>query len=82
MERIRKGYAEDPTFQKKFPRYWTKDGDYYFYQGAVIVPDVGDLREEVIRTMHAPRTEGHMGRDKTIQKIKKKHFSGHHCLSK
>ena len=68
MERIRKGYAEDPTFQKKFPRYWTKDGDYYFYQGAVIVPDVGDLREEVIRTMHAPRTEGHMGRDKKSRK--------------
>jgi len=74
MERIKKGYAQDPSFQGKMPRYWVKEGDYYFYQGTVIVPDVGTLREEIIRAMHAPISEGHMGRDKTIAKIRRTFF--------
>ena len=71
MDRIKKGYAEDPQFQGKMPRFWEKDGDYYFYQGKVIVPEVDTLKEDILTAMHAPASEGHMGREKTIQKVRR-----------
>ena len=74
MDRIKRGYSQDPAFQNKLPRYWEKIDDYYFYQGQVIVPDVGTLREDIIRSMHAPVSEGHMGRDKTLKKIRRTFF--------
>jgi len=71
MDRIKKGYAEDPQFQGKMPRFWEKEGDYYFYQGKVIVPEVDTLKEDILTAMHAPASEGHMGREKTIQKVRR-----------
>jgi len=69
MDRIQKGYQEDPTFYLQHD-YISKDG-YYFKGNQIVVPDEANLRRDVIDSVHSPSYAAHGGRDKTLELVKR-----------
>jgi len=55
----------------KDPR-WTKEADgLWHYEGQIYVPDVGDLRLQVLKSRHNHMLAGHLGQIKTYQLVRR-----------
>ena len=70
LNRIKHGYVEDPYYanEKNVARFVHKD-HLYMHKSMIVVPDVGDLRHDIIALYHDPPFAGHLGRDKTQHSV-------------
>ena len=62
MDAIRSSYTSDPCFS---PQGLEQAHGIYYKDERIVVPNVGDLRERILRECHESMFAGHMGRDKT-----------------
>ena len=70
MQRIQDGYAVDPWYsQKKTENRRTLVNGFWVHKDRILVPNAGTLRMDVIREHHAPRSSGHVGRDRTKELV-------------
>jgi hypothetical protein len=70
---ISKGYAFDPMFSDtKYNHRWKFQHSLWFtIDGQIAVPDLGDLREQVIAAHHTNTFSGHPGVARTADSIKR-----------
>ena len=69
MDAIRKVSAEDEEFQKSYQQH----GDLWYYQERVAVPYDEELRNQILKECHMPAERGHLGVDKTLERVAR-HF--------
>ena len=71
---IRVGYLSDPWFQGDREAMLTAKGGLWFLKSnpkILVVPNVGGVRERILRESHDALYSGHLGMDRTLQLIQR-----------
>ena len=69
-EQIAKGYAKDSFFTNpENLKTFTREGRFWLKDGRIVVPDVDNIRKDIMTEMHVPPYSGHVGTARTIQSI-------------
>ena len=64
IQQIRDSYKLDPSFESE--KFEECKGLYY-YRNRIVIPNVKELRDQVLSECHDSRFAGHMGKDKTLE---------------
>ena len=77
--RILSGYAKDPMYQQEQRlTALTKGSDGLWRFGErIAVPADPKLRRDITRELHAPAPQGHLGRDKTVERVARQFWWPH-----
>ncbi|KAF8753958.1 hypothetical protein RHS01_06573 [Rhizoctonia solani] len=62
-----------PSIQRAFKDYEMEAG-LLFYQGQIVVPDVGTLRTDLLRIFHDSPLAGHPGRQRTLELVSRNYY--------
>ncbi|QRW23803.1 Retrotransposable element Tf2 protein [Rhizoctonia solani] len=62
-----------PSIKRAFKDYQMEAG-LLFYQGRIVVPDVGTLRTDLLRIFHDSPLAGHPGRQRTLELISRNYY--------
>ncbi|KAF8759681.1 hypothetical protein RHS01_01538 [Rhizoctonia solani] len=62
-----------PSIKKAFKDYQMEAG-LLFYQGRIVVPDVGTLRTDLLRIFHDSPLAGHPGRQRTLELVSRNYY--------
>ncbi|QRW18205.1 Retrotransposable element Tf2 protein [Rhizoctonia solani] len=62
-----------PSIKRAFKDYEMEAG-LLFYQGRIVVPDVGTLRTDLLRIYHDSPLSGHPGRQRTLELISRAYY--------
>ncbi|QRW22959.1 Retrotransposable element Tf2 protein [Rhizoctonia solani] len=62
-----------PSIKRAFKDYKMEAG-LLFYQGCIVVPDVGTLRTDLLRIFHASPIAGHPGRQQTLELVSRNYY--------
>ncbi|QRW23889.1 Retrotransposable element Tf2 protein [Rhizoctonia solani] len=62
-----------PSIKRAFKDYQMEAG-LLFYQGRIVVPDVGTLRTDLLRIFHDSPLAGHPGRQRTLELILRNYY--------
>ncbi|KAF8751812.1 hypothetical protein RHS01_08505 [Rhizoctonia solani] len=62
-----------PSIKKAFKDYEMEAG-LLFYQGCIVVPDVGTLRTDLLRIFHDSPLAGHPGRQRTLELVSRNYY--------
>ncbi|KAF8753979.1 hypothetical protein RHS01_06513 [Rhizoctonia solani] len=62
-----------PSIKRAFKDYEMEAG-LLFYQGQIVVPDVGTLRTDLLRIFHDSPLAGHPGRQQTLELISRNYY--------
>jgi hypothetical protein len=62
-----------PSVKRGFKDYKIEAG-LLFYQGRILVPDVNELREELLRIFHDSPMAGHPGRQQTLELLSRAYY--------
>jgi hypothetical protein len=72
VQRCKNGYKVDPWFKDKTNKAtFTKERGLCHVGGAIAVPDVDSLRDDIIRSHHEPVYAGHCGVTKTYHSVRR-----------
>lgn len=69
---ILQGYATDAWFTPSQPRHTEKlerRGDFWYLRGALVIPDLPDLKHQIMFEFHDILISGHVGTEKTRRAI-------------
>ena len=68
LTRLQQAYADDPELRKPLVAKQLKmENGYWLKDGRVYVPDIPNLRQELMEEAHCPPYSGHGGREKTLE---------------
>jgi len=71
LQQIRDGYVLDPYFaDEQNTKGYSFVGGYWRNGELIVVPDVGDLRQQCLSLHHDTPYAGHLGRDRTVYLVK------------
>ncbi|QRW23943.1 Retrotransposable element Tf2 protein [Rhizoctonia solani] len=62
-----------PSIKRAFKDYKMEAG-LLFYQGRIVVPDVGTLRTDLLRIFHDSPLAGHPGRQRTLELVSRNYY--------
>ncbi|QRW22529.1 Retrotransposable element Tf2 protein [Rhizoctonia solani] len=62
-----------PSIKRAFKDYEMEAG-LLFYQGRIVVPDVGTLRTDLLRIFHDSPLAGHLGRQRTLELVSRNYY--------
>ncbi|KAF8737683.1 hypothetical protein RHS02_06087, partial [Rhizoctonia solani] len=62
-----------PSIKRAFKDYKMEAG-LLFYQGRIVVPDVGTLRTDLLRIFHNSPLAGHPGRQRTLELVSRNYY--------
>ncbi|KAF8753430.1 hypothetical protein RHS01_06872 [Rhizoctonia solani] len=62
-----------PSIKRAFKDYQMEAG-LLFYQGQIVVPDVGTLRTDLLRIFHDSPLAGHPGRQRTLELLSRNYY--------
>ncbi|QRW25069.1 Retrotransposable element Tf2 protein [Rhizoctonia solani] len=62
-----------PSIKRTFKDY-KMEADLLFYQGRIVVPDVGTLRTDLLRIFHNSPLAGHPGRQRTLELVSRSYY--------
>ncbi|QRW20758.1 Retrotransposable element Tf2 protein [Rhizoctonia solani] len=62
-----------PSIKRAFKDYKMEAG-LLFYQGRIVVPDVGTLRTDLLRIFHNSPLAGHPGRQRTLELVSRSYY--------
>ncbi|KAF8757331.1 hypothetical protein RHS01_04118 [Rhizoctonia solani] len=62
-----------PSIKRAFKDYQMEAG-LLFYQGQIVVPDVGTLRADLLRIFHDSPLAGHPGRQRTLELLSRNYY--------
>ncbi|KAF8748459.1 hypothetical protein RHS01_10848 [Rhizoctonia solani] len=62
-----------PSIKRAFKDYEMEAG-LLFYQGRIVVPDVGTLRTDLLRIFHDSPLAGHPGRQRTLELVSRNYY--------
>ncbi|KAF8761509.1 reverse transcriptase [Rhizoctonia solani] len=62
-----------PSIKRAFKDYQMEAG-LLFYQGRIVVPDVGTLRTDLLRIFHDSPLAGHPGRQQTLELVSRNYY--------
>ncbi|QRW22209.1 integrase core domain protein [Rhizoctonia solani] len=62
-----------PSIKRAFKDYEMEAG-LLFYQGQIVVPDVGTLRTDLLRIFHNSPLAGHPGRQRTLELVSRNYY--------
>ncbi|KAF8759701.1 hypothetical protein RHS01_02244 [Rhizoctonia solani] len=62
-----------PSIKRAFKDYEMEAG-LLFYQGRIVVPDVGTLRTDLLRIFHNSPLAGHPGRQRTLELVSRNYY--------
>lgn len=75
-EEIQAGYEKDPYYDNLMPALWMHEGVWYFHD-RVAVPANQDLRKRIIAECHDCPSAGHLGYNKTLQRVARRFWWPH-----
>ncbi|CCO35049.1 Retrotransposable element Tf2 155 kDa protein type 1 [Rhizoctonia solani AG-1 IB] len=73
LEHLRNESTAPASIKRAFKDYEMEAG-LLFYQGRILVPDAGDLREELLRVYHDSPMAGHPGRQRTLELLNRAYY--------
>ncbi|QRW18000.1 Retrotransposable element Tf2 protein [Rhizoctonia solani] len=62
-----------PSIKHAFKDY-KMEADLLFYQGRIVVPDMGTLRTDLLGIFHASPLAGHLGRQRTLKLVSRNYY--------
>ncbi|QRW25068.1 Retrotransposable element Tf2 protein [Rhizoctonia solani] len=62
-----------PSIKRAFKDYQMESG-LLFYQGQIVVPDIGDLRTDLLWIFHNSPLAGHPGRQQTLELVSRNYY--------
>ncbi|KAF8752641.1 hypothetical protein RHS01_07534 [Rhizoctonia solani] len=62
-----------PSIKRAFKDYEMEAG-LLFYQGQIVVPDVGSLRTDLLHIFHNSPLAGHLGRQRTLELVSRSYY--------
>ena len=68
LQQIAKGYSQQDDFPKD---KYVQQGELFYWKDRIVIPDITDVKNYVISECHDSMFSGHMGKDKTIQTVKR-----------
>jgi hypothetical protein len=73
LDHVRNESTAPASIKRAFKDYEMEAG-LLFYQGRILVPDAGDLREELLRVYHDSPMAGHPGRQRTLELLSRAYY--------
>ncbi|CCO35741.1 Retrotransposable element Tf2 155 kDa protein type 1 [Rhizoctonia solani AG-1 IB] len=73
LEHLRNESTAPASVKQAFKDYEMEAG-LLFYQGRILVPDAGDLREELLKVFHDSPMAGHPGRQRTLELLSRAYY--------
>ncbi|CCO36736.1 hypothetical protein RSOLAG1IB_12395 [Rhizoctonia solani AG-1 IB] len=73
LEHLRNESTAPASVKRAFKDYKMEAG-LLFYQGRILVPDAGDLREELLKVFHDSPMAGHPGRQRTLELLSRAYY--------
>ncbi|CCO31917.1 Retrotransposable element Tf2 155 kDa protein type 1 [Rhizoctonia solani AG-1 IB] len=73
LEHLRNESSAPASIKQAFKDYELEAG-LLFYQGRILVPDAGKLREELLRIYHDSPMAGHPGRQRTLELLSRAYY--------
>ncbi|QRW26338.1 Retrotransposable element Tf2 protein [Rhizoctonia solani] len=66
--------SKAPTSIKRAFKDYKMEAGLLFYQGQIVVPDVGTLRTDLLRIFHDSPLAGHPGRQRTLELVSRNYY--------
>ncbi|KAF8749312.1 hypothetical protein RHS01_10171 [Rhizoctonia solani] len=66
--------SKAPPYIKRAFKDYQMEAGLLFYQGRIVVPDVGSLRTDLLRVFHDSPLAGHPGRQRTLELISRNYY--------
>ncbi|QRW18621.1 Retrotransposable element Tf2 protein [Rhizoctonia solani] len=66
--------SKAPPLIKRAFRDYEMEAGLLFYQGRIVVPDVGTLRTDLLRIFHNSPLAGHLGRQQTLELVSRNYY--------
>ena len=73
-ERIIEGYQHDAYFKDIDERKFRRKHELWWHEDAIVVPQVDDLRKEILQEFHMAPYSGHIGVNRMVQALKKNYW--------
>jgi hypothetical protein len=73
LEFFRHESTAPPSVKRGFKDYEIEAG-VLFYQGCILVPDVNELREELLKIFHDSPMAGHPGQQQTLELLRRSYY--------
>ncbi|CEL53421.1 Retrotransposable element Tf2 155 kDa protein type 1 OS=Schizosaccharomyces pombe (strain 972 / ATCC 24843) GN=Tf2-1 PE=4 SV=1 [Rhizoctonia solani AG-1 IB] len=73
LDHLRNRSTAPASIKRAFKDYEMEAG-LLFYQGRILVPDAGDLREDLLRVYHDSPMAGHPGRQRTLELLSRAYY--------
>ena len=75
LSQILQGYETDPWFAKLANRLMLQvQGGVYYRHGALVIPDVPELKKEILHELHDANYAGHIGAERTLHNVNRMYW--------